>query len=104
MITFGNLRKHYDMKQEHFLFIIAFGNRWQSLATLRNETGTFPIYDICVRWQNPFFEAGAVEQQTTFQPGHLDRDFSISRTDLEDKTSETNLITHVNLVRSPDPL
>ena len=30
---------------------------------------------ICVRWQNPFFEAGAVEQQTTFQPGHLGRDF-----------------------------
>ena len=23
-------------------------------------------YIICVRWQNPFFEAGAVEQQTTF--------------------------------------
>ena len=28
-----------------------------------------------VRWQNPFFETGAVEQQTTFQPGHLRRDF-----------------------------
>ena len=25
--------------------------------------------------KNPFFEAGAVEQQTTFQPGHLGRDF-----------------------------
>ena len=34
-----------------------------------------PLVIICVRWQNPFFEAGAVEQQTTFQPGHLGRDF-----------------------------
>ena len=37
---------------------------------------------ICVRWQNPFFEAGAVKQQSTFQPDHLVT-FTISQTDFD---------------------
>ena len=31
----------------------------------------YPSMTICVRDQYPFFEAGVVAQQTTFQPGHL---------------------------------
>ena len=48
-------------------------DNFRLLVSPNSLHSVFLIYELCVRWQNPYFETGAVEQQTSFQPGHIGR-------------------------------